>query len=73
MKSVRKIIFHATQIMFWVAHIIIWVITCSIAGLESATGLLSLGGIMINATGLIVALLGAHLAYKEWRSHSQSP
>lgn len=73
MKSRRKVLFHAANIIICVAQIVIWVIVCSITSVESAVGLLSLGGIMINANGLIVALLSAHLAYKEQRSHSQSP
>ena len=73
MKSIIRILFHAANIIICVAQIVIWVIVCSITSVESAVGLLSLGGIMINATGLIVALLSAHLAYKKRRSHSQSP
>lgn len=73
MRRIRRILFHAAHIVMWVANIIIWSKTCSITGVESAAGLLSLGGIMINTIGLIVALLDAHLAYKQRRSHSQSP
>ena len=65
--------FHAANIIIWVAHIIIWAKMYSITSVESAVGLLSLCGIIVNATGLIVAILGADLAYKERHSHSQGP
>ena len=73
MKSIRRVLFHTANIIIWVAHIIIWAKTCTIIGVDSVAGLLCLGNIMMNTTGLIVALLGAHLAYRQWRSHSQSP
>lgn len=73
MKSIRRILFHTAHIVVWVANIIICSITCSIAGLESATGFLSLCGIIVNVTSLLVAILAADLAYKERHSHSQGP